>query len=157
MEGPTMEPGDGAQENRALLAARLQAEEHPLTVAILAAFRQTDWDELTALTGDLPTGLARLAAAAAWMEGKREDQPTEDTRRHREAQHRSSLSLVANHRDEWNQLMRGHRLEIDRERGHSISPPTPTLAEYLATDTNPPPKGLRGAVGRLRQRWRKSA
>jgi hypothetical protein len=150
-----MDPGEEPQNGGDLLA-RLQAPEHPLTVAILAAFRQTNWDELAAAAGDLPTGLARLAAAAAWMEQKREDQPTEAARRHREAQHRSSLSLVANHRAEWDSLIREHRAAIDRERGGSVSPPTPTLAEYVASERGRS-RGLRGAAGRLLRRWRKSA
>jgi hypothetical protein len=102
--------------------ASLAGPKHPLTKAILQAFERADWDDLAKQTGDLRMGLARLAAGAAWTEQQRNEQPNEDARRHREARHRASLSLVANHMDEWRELMRTHRAEIDAERDAENSP-----------------------------------
>src|SRR3954465_11614343 len=120
------------------LAALLQSTDHRLTKAILRAFERVDWDDLERQTGDLRVGLARLAAAAAWTEQKRQALPTEEARRHREAQHRSSLSLVANHWDEWRELMRTHREQIDADRDAQAD------AEAVGEPTPPPPTTARG-------------
>ena len=140
-------PGDA-------LSGQLQSLRNPLTKAILEAFERVDWDELAKQSGDLRTGLARLAAGVAWAEQKRAGLPTEEARRHREAQHRSSLSLVANHWDEWRELMRTHREQIDAERG--------ALGADKSDDepAGPGPKTARegrGWLDRIKSAARKSA
>ncbi len=127
-------------DRHAVLASRLQAEDHHLTVAILEAFRRTDWDELEQLTGDLTVGLARLAAAAAWIEQKRGELHSEDARRHREAQHRAALSIVDNHQEEWASLIRRHRAEIDAERDNPAAVPA---QQTVSTPAEAPPRGIR--------------
>ena len=110
------------------LSSQLADENHRFTRAIITAFNRVDWDELTRVAGNLPLGLARLAAAAAWMEQQTADLTGEAARRHREAQHRASVNLVTNHPDEWKELMRRHRADVDAERdaaGHSLDGPTP--------------------------------
>jgi hypothetical protein len=126
-----------APDERAQLLSKLQAEDHHLTKAILTAFEQTDWDELERLVGDRTLALARLAAGAAWIEQKRGELPNEEARRHREAQHRAALSIVENHRPEWRELIRTHRIAIDAERDGPDAAPAPVSTPAQQTVRQP--------------------
>jgi hypothetical protein len=123
-----------ADERLAQLEARLHSEDRQLTQAIIKAFRDTDWDDLVALTGDLATGLARLAAGVSWIEGKRAQQPNENEARQREARHRASVALVSNHLDEWAELKRTFRAEVDAERGEMADEPPAAAATADLTE-----------------------
>jgi hypothetical protein len=79
--------------------------------------------------------------------------PNEEARRHREAQHRSSLSLVANHWDEWRELMRMHREQIDAER----DAPGAEEGEAASATTGPKTaRGNRGWLDRIKSAARRS-
>jgi hypothetical protein len=136
-------------ERRAAIEARLASEKRPLARAIEAAFRETDWDDLAHVAGDLHTGLARLAAGVAWIEGRRETQPSEDAARQREARHRASVAITTKYAEEWVALIRKHRAEVDAERG-----PLPAEAPTAPLATGSRPAGL-GA--RLTRRFRARA
>jgi hypothetical protein len=131
------------------LSAQLQSPNHHLTKAILQAFERVDWNALEKEAGNLRMGLARLAAATAWMEQKRGELPNEAVRRHREAQHRSSLSLVESHREEWRELMRTHRAQIDIERDAEGFPIEPAHASDDDQNATPGPKTARHRGGWL--------